>query len=515
MLFELPTFETLAVTFIVTAVRTILEASPTLLGGALLAAYVRTQIEPSHLEKIFPGSGSRGVLRAALIGMTLPVCSLGILPVLRELQRLGLATSKLITLCVVAPLLNPFTILYGLSVLSTMQCLMVLAVVGIVVVTVGDVSARFATREEVTAAPRPAGLTGGTRLRNLLIASGRVVAGRMAMDVALTVLVTTLSVAWIRDGALYEVCDGSNAAGPGIVAFLTFPQYVSPSRGIIQFAGIENANLSVVTGLSLYVFGTGIGFASVLALARWYGWRRLMALLIALCLIMGVVTVSLRFILPAPMGAIEETSALDGLTRPVYSSLTRLGMALQESLSFVDPFMILSSVAVLGLFVTGLVVRWSRIELRDDDPEIAARENAKRMSKAIPPSQLGAIAVVGIAILLCLFTYVMFPSPGEFFDEMETIQLDANIAIRSGKVELAIDRIVAWDASASKLPIGAAIRGSFPTSVQREMTRELRTELHRTRAFLQSGDLAAAQDNIRSLTQLLFETKVTFDKGAS
>ena len=510
MPFEFPTVEVLVVTFVVTAIRTILEASPTILGGVIVAAYLRTQVEPERLKTLFRGEGIEGVLRAALMGIAMPVCSIGVLPVLRELRLLGLPTSKLITLGLVAPLLNPFSMLYGLSVLSATECLMIVAVTGIAAIAVGDVSARFAVRESVDAVARPAGLTGGTRLWNLLIASSRLVTGRTLVDLMLTIAVAAFTAALIRDGAFYLVCDPANRAGPAMASLLTLPQYVSPSRGIIQFAGIGNANLSLPTGLVIYVFGTSIGAATILAYAQCYGLRRLSALTLALCLIVGTVSYSSGYLLPAQLGELAETSALDGLTRPVTTSLPQIVTSVEESLAFVDPLMLLSAVAVLVLFVAGLIVRAKGIGFRDDDPETASQQNASRMSKAVPASQIGAVAVCGFGVLFCLSTYMLFPSPSEFLDEMEMIQLDASIAIRRGNIDEAVDRIAAWDSAAAKLPIGAAIRGSLPSQSQRKVTRDMRAALNRTRALLREGDLNSAKETYAVLMELLSETKNSF-----
>ena len=515
MLFSLPTFEVLVITFIVTAIRTIIEASPTILGGVAVAAYLRTQVEPERLKTLFPGEGIHGVLRTALVGMTLPVCSIGVLPVLRELRLLGLSTHKLITLGLVAPLLNPFSVLYGLSVLSATQWLMILAVVGTVVVTVGDVSMRFAVRSAVDAVARPVGLTGGTRLRNMLIAASRLLAGRTLVDLLLTIAIATLVTAVIRDGAFYQVCDSSYRGGPLVASLLTLPQYVSPSRGMIQFAGLGNANLSIATGLAIYVFGTGIGAASLFTFFGWFGLRRLWALTLALLLVVGAVSYGAMALLPLPIGELGETTALDGMTRPVSSTFPQIVTAVQESLAIVDPLMLLSAVVVFVLFFAGLIVQTKKIDLRDDDPEVALLQNAAGMSKALPASQLGAVAVFVLGILLCLSTYMFFPGPSEFLDEMEMIQLDASIAIRRGKVDEAVDRIAAWDSVAAKLPIGAAIRGSLPTASQRRITRDLRSELHSTRKFLEEGDLASARKAFALLMELQSQTKDSFAESSS
>ena len=299
-----------------------------------------------------------------------------------------------------------------------------------------------------------------------------------------------------------------------MASLLSLPQYVSPSRGIIQFAGIGNANLSTATGLAIYVFGTGIGAATILVFARWYGLRRLSALMLALFMVVGTVSYCSSCILPAPVGDVAETIALDGLARPASSSFQEIVSAVEESFALLDPLMLLSAAAVLVLFVAGLIVRSRQVDFRNDDPEAASRQNAGRMSKAVPASQLGAVAICGLGILFCLSTYILFPSPGEFLKEMEMMELDARVAIRGGEIDVAVDRIEAWDSAASKLPIGAAIRGSFPTPTQRKVTRDLRAGLHSTLQSLKEGDLTSASRKIPALMDLLSETKDTFAESS-
>ncbi|MEM6980856.1 MAG: permease [Planctomycetota bacterium] len=510
MILELPTVETLAVTFLVTLLRTIIEASPTLLGGVLVAAYLRTQVEPKKLETFFPGSGVTGIRRAALVATVLPVCSIGVLPVLRELQRMGLPMDKMITIGLVAPLLNPFSILYGLSVLSVAQCLMLIAMTVILAIAIGDVGSRFLIDHADHAAARPVGLTGPTRLRNLFVAASRLITGQSVVDLILVILVSATVTSLIRSGAFYRICEPANVFGPALASLLTGPQYVSPMRGMIQFAGIGNADLSVLTGLAIYLFGTGISAAGLLGLIRWYGLRRAIAFALAMVMIVWTICFCGQSIVPRPSGEVAETSALDGISRPGAATLQRLSSTLGESLAFVDPLVVLSAVAVATLLIAGCFVRIMKIDYRNDDPEAAAIQNAKRMSRAIPASQLGLVAVCGFAVLFGIFIYVIFPGPQELVEQLDSVQVDANIAIRSGKVIDAIDRIDECDAVAAKLPLGAAIRGDFPSRSQQEITRNLRLELRRLRELMQRGDVTSAQNQIPELVRLLTETKRTF-----
>ena len=516
MLVNLPTFEELTVTLIVTAVRTIVEASPTILGGVVVAAWLRTRATPERVKVIFRGDDwPHGVLRTVLVGMILPVCSIGVLPVLRELRRLGLPTSKLITLGLVAPLLNPISLLYSFTVLSGSQLIVVFVAAGGLAIIASDVSSRFVVASEVNAETLPAGLTGGTRLRNLLIASTRIVTGWPLIDVMIVALISGMAASLIPAGAFGTVCESSNRGGPLIASLFALPQYVGPAYGIIQLAAIERASLSVPTGLAIFVFGAGLSAGNIFLLIRWYGSRRIVAIMVAMFLFVCTTAYASGAILSPSVKSVEETSGLDCLSRPVVATISRINSAVSGALKFTDSLMLVATLALSLLAVAGAFVRFAKIGYRNDDPELAGDAASGRMSKAVPASQLGAIAICGFAIFCCLATYVVFPAPAECVEDMQTIKMDAVFAIRKGKVSEALEQIAAWDSIAAKLPVSAAVHWSFPTPSQRQATRDLRMALHSTRVFLQDGDVDSARQQIPDLGRLLTETKTTFGGSSS
>lgn len=515
MLVGLPSIESLIVTLVATAARTIPEASPTIVGGVAIAAYLRTLMTPARLKVVFHGEGFQGVLRTVLIGMTLPVCSIGVLPVLRELHRLGLPTSKLITLGLVAPLLNPIALIYALTVLSSTQILLIVAITAILAVTITDVSSRFAISSRITAEDLPAGLTGGTRLRNLLIASGRIATGRIMLDVILVIIVSGLTSSLIPAGSFGTICDPSYRGGPIIGSLLTLPQYVSPARGVIQFSAIDRVSQSIPTGLAIYVFGVSAAAGTLHLFSRWYGPRRVAAVIVAMLLTVCTASYVSNGLLSGPIGAVEETEGLDLLARSVHATFGRFGHAISQTFTFIGLLMLGGTAVLVGLVVTGIVVRLAKIGFRNDEPEAAAAAGSGRMSKAIPASQLGAVAICGMAIIFGFATYIFFPGPGECIEEMQAIRMDTSLALRTGDVRFAIDRITAWDVTASRLPFSVAMRGSLPTSDQREATRRLRLELHSMRESLEQGDLTTAIIRIDVLARLLTEAKASFVGGSS
>jgi hypothetical protein len=176
--------------------------------------------------------------------------------------------------------------------------------------------------------------------------------------------------------------------------------------------------------------------------------------------------------------------------------------------------MLFGGAAVSLLAIGGIFVRLTKIGFRDDDPDVAASQNDGRMSKALPASQLGAVAIAVIGILFCASAFIFFPSPSEAIQEMDRLQLDAGLEVQTGNVNAAIDRLAAWDSAAANVPIGAAIRGSFPTSLQRELTRDLRTELRNIKILVSEGDFGSARKRLPDLKQRLTKVKDAFNKEA-
>ena len=74
--------------------------------------YVKSFPALSATRRLF-GRGVRGAVRGWAIGMVLPVCSLGVIPVARELRRGGVPGGTVLAFVLTAPLLNPISFLYG------------------------------------------------------------------------------------------------------------------------------------------------------------------------------------------------------------------------------------------------------------------------------------------------------------------------------------------------------------------------------------------------------------------
>ena len=91
------------------------EASTTLLCGLLVAGVMRRMLGGDGTRRLFGGPGWNGLFRAWAVGTLLPVCSLGVIPIARELRRAGVPGGTVVAFVLAAPHINPLSLMYGLT----------------------------------------------------------------------------------------------------------------------------------------------------------------------------------------------------------------------------------------------------------------------------------------------------------------------------------------------------------------------------------------------------------------
>ena len=117
------------------AIQALASAAPTFLIGLFIAAIFRYYLGTAGTQKLFGGESLRSLPQSWLLGMLLPVCSVGVLPILREMKRAGVRAGAITAFAISAPLFNPLSLLYGLT-LSRPAVIIGFAFASLLVVTV-------------------------------------------------------------------------------------------------------------------------------------------------------------------------------------------------------------------------------------------------------------------------------------------------------------------------------------------------------------------------------------------
>ncbi|TJY40749.1 permease [Cohnella pontilimi] len=86
-----------------------LEALPFILLGVVVSSALHLFVSDSLIRRIIPNHPIPGVLLACLLGVLLPVCECGMIPIVRGLIRKGMPAYLGIAYILAAPILNPVT----------------------------------------------------------------------------------------------------------------------------------------------------------------------------------------------------------------------------------------------------------------------------------------------------------------------------------------------------------------------------------------------------------------------
>lgn len=97
-------------TFKIIFISIILEALPFLLLGVLVSALLQAFVSDTLIAKLTPRHSIAGALFGSLLGVLLPLCECGMIPIVRRLIRKGLPAYIGITYIIAGPILNPVVV---------------------------------------------------------------------------------------------------------------------------------------------------------------------------------------------------------------------------------------------------------------------------------------------------------------------------------------------------------------------------------------------------------------------
>ncbi|MCX7868759.1 MAG: permease, partial [Terrimicrobiaceae bacterium] len=92
-------------------VSVVLEGMPFILAGTLLAGILDQFLPSGLMVRILPRRAAAGIALSAALGLVIPMCECGVVPVIRRLIRKGLPVSNAIAYMLAAPIVNPIVII--------------------------------------------------------------------------------------------------------------------------------------------------------------------------------------------------------------------------------------------------------------------------------------------------------------------------------------------------------------------------------------------------------------------
>ncbi len=251
------------------------QMAPYLLLGFLVAGLLSVYVSPAWLERHLGGRGWGPIWRASLLGVPLPLCSCGVIPVAASLRRHGASKAATTSFLLSTPQTGVDSIAVTGAILGPVFAVL-RPLVALVTGLVGGGLVRAVTQGEETSAADvpPLAADRRPRLRRALHYGFEVLPRDIGRALLVGLLLAALITVLVPPGALARVLGG------GIVPILVMiavgmPLYVCATGSVPLAAGFIHAGVAPGAALAFLIAGPATNAAAVTTLHRVLGRRTL------------------------------------------------------------------------------------------------------------------------------------------------------------------------------------------------------------------------------------------------
>jgi len=477
-----------------------IESSSTLVIGIFVAAVMKRMLGSEGTRRLFGGEGLKGLFRAWLIGSLLPVCSLGVIPVAREMKRAGVPPATILAFVLAAPQLNPLSFLYGLTLSEPL--IIISFVIGTMAISIagGEIWKRYFELESERSIPpdEPLPAKGIKRLLSVVWSAALEAVGPSVPYVGTGIFFTGLLAGLIPHGALSLTMRHDQWHSPLIMLLLGIPAYSGVLPGMMRVGLIFDHGNSVGAAYILFEMGVGMNLGLLAWMAIAFGVRRVFVWFAWIVVMVLLFAYGVEYPLYFAHEEASHTHAFDEWSCPFPAGapvdFVMIRNRLMEKIEVLEPLAIL---ALLGLSILGLaiprLVAPNKIEdwLTKKD-EVRDPTSFNRWDMDVPGPVLGLAALVGLVVFSVVGLYVYYPNAKEAFAEIVRTRTEAMSAVRSGNKEEAIRQIRHLDLLTRKVQVGVFLREFTWDPQVAKKTEGYREGLEELRDALLAGDQEGA-----------------------
>ena len=306
--------------------------SPWLVAGFFAAGVIAVWIPRSWVNRVMGGSsGFSGILRAVLVGVPLPICSCGVLPIATGLRRSGAGKGATAAFLISTPQTGIDSILatYALmgpvfAIARPLAAALTGIVGGAVVSAVGGDDASVSAVED--AAPAARGL------KAILWQAYRRLLGSVVKPLAIGLAISALVTVLVPNGFFAEAFGGRDWLAMPAMAIVGFPMYVCSTASIPIAASLILKGVSPGAAFVFLMVGPAMNAMSVTTVASLIG-RKAAAAYVA-TIIAGAILCgcAVNFFIDASGAAETACCASHGLTTLHWISATFLAAMMAYNL---------------------------------------------------------------------------------------------------------------------------------------------------------------------------------------
>ena len=476
----------------------LVDASIWIAFGCFIAAIFRNMIGAAKTRTVFGENSRFSLLIGWAIGMLLPVCSLGVIPVLAELYRSKVKPSTIVAFGLTAPLFNPISVLYGLS-LSDPVAILIFAAGAVLIVTVmGAVWGYFAasdtkqgadekSKDDLKSEQVPD--SGIRRSIAVFCSAATSLIGWPLLYLLIGVLASATVATSFPSGSLQTATEPDDAWAPAFMAVFVTPVYSTPLLAMSQIGGMFQHGNSIGAAFSLLILGAGVNLGVLIWFAVAFGVKRIL-LFVAL---LFITTLGLAYGLDKPLypKGVEtagHTHAFDIYTHPYHESNGLLAKSIADANDYrsknggAGPLMLLV-LSIGGLLVHLVNWRWDLNSwLLQPVPK-----NPNDWDIALPPWLIGMVACGGLIVASIFGTYIYYPQANSLLGDLSSVNTLCVSSAMSGDFEIVTSTVPFCEDLSRRLEVGVFLRKGKLTEFQRAKAKKYREKLDTLRDEVEAG----------------------------
>jgi uncharacterized protein len=472
----------------------LLQASPYIVTGLVIAGVFQTLLGPVGLRKLFGHGTWRALPQAWVIGMLLPICSLGAIPVIRQMRRAGLTGGTILAFALSAPLFNPLSLLYGLT-LSEPLTIFAFGICTLLVVTsVGLIWDRLFPQSDVPEMEHPRVPYGLRRMLAVAQVGARELCGPSLLYIVVGLSGVVALAFLLPPGSLQRAMGHKNSWAPLLMAGIALPAYATPMMAMSQLGSMFQHGNSVGAAFTLLTLGAGTNLGLVLWMHHTYGLKRAavwLGLLLAVILVLSYGVE--RPLYPTAIEPADHTHAFDIYCRPFIAGTPDLARRVWDKIRQETQI----HEAYGACFLAAFLCAAAALRLFDSRRRVEAWLERQPAQPAGGPAWynaslsapvLGMAALGGVVVLSLVGCYTYYPPPDEALEQIANAGTEAMSAAITGDRRAAEHWIPIYADWVRKLQVGVYLRTGTLSEYHRAKARLIEERLELLQHEVVEGD---------------------------
>jgi hypothetical protein len=476
----------------------LLQAAPFIFTGLCVMGLLHRLMGQKHTRWLFGSNTISSLFQSWVIGMLLPGCSLGTIPIVKQLRRSGIAVGTIFAFALSSPLFDPLSLLYGLT-LSKPMTILAFAGFSLVVVTIsGALFDWWFPNTEVIEPEPPPTPHGLRRLFSIFVVMSREAVSGTAGLVLLGLFCAAGLSLFLPPGILQRTMAHDNPASPLLMTSIAIPAYATPMMAMSQLGSMFQHGNSIGAAFILLICGAGMNMGLITWMGINYGWKKcLIWITLMVSIILGISYGIERPLYPNDIDPADHTHAFDNYCQPFAHNYEPAGsypaVIWQKLILETQFYEIAGLCGILILFTFGLTLKWlDRFWVIEDWLLKPAQPTENRQSKSwdleIPShilAGLGLVAIVAFSIVGC-FAY--YPPPVDAIEEMNQAKIEVLSAANSGHAAHALHWLPICEGWSRRLQVGTYLRQWHLSDYHRMKSQIFRDRLDILEHMIENGD---------------------------